>query len=244
MRNIWTIAKREFNHYFVSPVAYAVAFALLLVLGGIFAINFAQVAISGGSPQVEQWVFGPFVTLAIFLVPGVTMRLLSEEQRSGTMELLMTAPLREWELIIGKWLAAMAFMTVMLFLTLFYFVITNAFTTPGLDWGVAFAAYVGFILLLGALLAVGLFISSLFTNQIAAFFTTAGVILILWIIGLFVQNQTGVVADVINYIDLSGHFYDNFVDGKIDLSDVTYFVSAIVLFLFLAARVVESRRWR
>lgn len=244
MRNIWTIAKREFNHYFVSPSAYAVAFALLLVLGGIFAINFTQTIVTGGSPQVEQWVFGPFVTLAIFLVPGITMRLISEEQRAGTMELLMTAPLQEWELVIGKWLAAMAFMAVMLFITLFYFVITNAFTTPGLDWGVAFAAYVGFLLLLGALLAIGLFISSLFTNQIAAFFTTAGIILMLWIVGLFVQNQTGIFADIINYIDLSGHYYDNFVDGKIDLSDVTYFVSIIVLFLFLAARVVESRRWR
>lgn len=244
MRNVWTIAKREFNHYFVSPVAYAVAFALLLILGIIFMLNLIFAIQGGGPPDVVQWVFAPFSTLALFLMPGITMRLLAEEQKSGTMELLLTAPLREWELVTGKWLAALAFMAVILFVTLIYFLIVNAFTTPGLDRGQVFAAYVGFLFLVGAFLAIGVFTSSLFANQIAAFFATMVISIGLWLVGALAQNQTGALADVLNYLDISSHFFDNFADGKIDLADITYFVSVIVLFLFLAARVVESRRWR
>jgi ABC-2 type transport system permease protein len=244
MRNIWTIAKREFNHYFVSPAAYVVAFVYLLILGIIYYGQLGSSVLFGGPPQVVQWVFGPFVTLLLFLTPGITMRLLAEEQRSGTMELLLTAPLREWELVVGKWLAAFAFMAVVVFLTALYFLITNAFTTPGLDRGTVLAAYVGFLFMVAAMLAIGVFTSSLFANQIAAFFASMGVSLTLWLVGFLFQNQTGVVAEVVNYIDLSGHFYDNFYTGVIDLADLAYFVSVAALFLFLTTRVVESRRWR
>lgn len=244
MRNAWTIAKREFLHYFVSPTAYAVAFTLLLILGIIFAINLAGVVQQGGAPQPVQWVFGPFVTLALFLTPGVTMRLLAEENSRGTMELLLTAPVREWELVFGKWLAALAFMAVMTFVTLIYFLITNGITTPGIDKGQVFSAYVGFLLMMAAFLAIGLFVSSLFSNQIAAFFVTLAIALGLWLMGAIAQNLTGPVADVLNYLDLSGHVYNNFLDGKVDLIDVTYFVSIAALFIFLTTRVVESRRWR
>ncbi|MBP7692455.1 MAG: ABC transporter permease subunit [Anaerolineales bacterium] len=244
MRNIWTIAKREFNQYFVSPAAYVVAFVFLIVLGIIFYGQLASSVLFGGGPQVVQWVFGPFVTLLLFLSPGVTMRLLAEEQRIGTMELLLTAPLREWELVLGKWLAAFAFMALMVFFTIFYFIIVNAYTTPGLDRGAILAAYAGFLLMTAALLAIGVFTSSLFANQIAAFFATMGVALVLWLLGFLFQNQTGAVADVVNYIDLSGHFYNNFYAGVVDLADVVYFVSTAALFLFLTTRVIESRRWR
>lgn len=244
MRNIWTIAKREFNHYFVSPAAYVVAFVFLLILGIIFYGQLGGTVIYGGAPQVVQWVFGPFVTLVLFLTPGITMRLLAEEQRSGTMELLLTAPLREWELVIGKWLAAFAFMAVVIFLTIIYFLITNAFTTPGLDRGSILAAYVGFLFMCAAMLAIGVFTSSLFVNQIAAFFATMGVSLALWLVGFLFQQETGVIADIVNYIDLSGHFYNNFYTGVIDLSDLVYFVSITALFLFLTTRTIESRRWR
>jgi ABC-2 type transport system permease protein len=244
MRNIWTIAKREFNLYFVSPAAYVVAFVYLLVLGIIFYGQLGSSLLFGGAPQAVQWVFGPFVTLLLFLTPGITMRLLAEEQRTGTMELLLTAPLREWELVIGKWLAAFAFMSLVTFCTGIYFLIVNAFTTPGLDRGVILAAYTGFLLMTAAILAIGVFTSSLFSNQIAAFFATMGVSLVLWLVGFLFQNQTGLVSDIVNYLDLSGHYYNNFFTGVIDLADVVYFVSAAALFLFLTMRVVESRRWR
>jgi ABC-2 type transport system permease protein len=244
MRNIWTIAKREFNHYFVSPAAYVVTLVFLLVLGIIFFGQLSGTLLFGGSPQVVQWVFGPFVTLVLFLSPGITMRLLAEEQRSGTMELLLTAPLREWELVLGKWLAAFAFMAVVVFLTGIYFLITNAYTTPGLDRGAVLAAFVGFLLMCAAMLAIGVFTSSLFANQIAAFFATMGVSLTLWLVGFLFQNETGLMAEVVNYLDLSGHFYNNFYAGVVDLADVVYFVSMAALFLFLTTRVIESRRWR
>lgn len=244
MRNIWTIAKREFNLYFVSPAAYVVAFVFLIVLGIIFYGQLTGSLLYGGEPQVVQWVFGPFITLLLFLSPGITMRLLAEEQRVGTMELLLTAPLREWELVIGKWLAAFAFMALMAFLTGVYFVIVNAYTTPGLDRGAILAVYTGFLLMTAAMLAIGVFTSSLFSNQIAAFFATMGVSLVLWLVSFLFQNATGTLADVMNYLDISGHFYNNFYAGVVDLADVTYFISAAALFLFLTTRVVESRRWR
>lgn len=248
MRNALTIAKREFNHYFVSPEAYVVSFALLLILGIIYNYNFASTALGqfgGGAPQVVQWVFGPFVTLMLFLTPGITMRLLANEQRTGTMELLLTAPVKEWELVLGKWLAAMGLMLVILLLSGLYFLLGNQITDPGLDWGAVGAAYLGFTLMVAALLAVGVFASSLFANQIAAFFATLAITLALWLVGLLApQGDTGPVTEVLNYLDISSHYYDNFVNGVIDLGDTVYFVSVIVLFLFLAARVIESRRWR
>ncbi len=244
MRNTWTMAKREFAHYFVSPAAYVVAFVYLVILGIIFNINLNSSIFFGGPPQVVQWVFGPFVTLMLFLSPGITMRVLAEEQRTGTMELLLTAPLREWELVLGKWLAAFAFTAVIVFLSGLYFLITNAFTSPGLDRGAILAAYVGFLLMCAAFLAIGVFTSSLFASQIAAFFATMGVSIVLWLVGALFQNQTGAWADVINYIDLSSHYYNNFFSGVIDLADMVYFLSATALFLFLTTRVVESRRWR
>jgi ABC-2 type transport system permease protein len=243
MRNVWTVAKREFNMYFASPVAYAVAFALLLVLGLFFYADFASAAVQGGSPDATRTI-SLFATLLLFFTPAVTMRLLAEEQRTGTIELLLTAPLREWELVTGKWLAALGFLLLLVVLTGIYAVILNHFVTPGLDLGVLAAAYLGLFVMVAAFLAVGVFVSTLFSNQIAAFFGTMGLILLLWVISYPFQSQTGPVASVMQYLDISNHFYNNFFRGVIDLSDVTYFVSLVVGFLFLAARTVESRRWR
>ena len=243
MRNVWTIAKREFNMYFASPVAYAIAFVLLLVLGLFFYADFALAATQGGPPD-ETRTIGLFVTLLLFFTPALTMRLMAEEQRTGTIELLLTAPLREWELITGKWLAAFGFVSGLVLLTTVYLLILNRFVTPGLDLGTLAAAYLGLFLIVAAFLAVGVFVSTLFTNQIAAFFGIMAVLLVLWVISYPMQNATGPTASVVQYLDFSNHFYNNFFRGVIDLSDVTYFVSIVVLFLFMAARTVESRRWR
>jgi ABC-2 type transport system permease protein len=197
----------------------------------------------GGSPDLTQ-TLGVFVTLLLFFTPALTMRLVAEEQRTGTIELLLTAPVREWEMVLGKWLAAVAFVLVLIALTLIYAVILSRITTPGLDLGSLAAVYLGLVLLVGALMAIGLFISTLFSNQIAAFFAIFGAFLVLWLIDLPVQNATGTAAEVVKFLAVPTHIYDNFFSGVVDLSDVVYFVSIMVLFLFLAARSVESRRWR
>ena len=243
MRNVWTVAKREFNMYFASPVAYAIAFVVLIVLGLFFYADFVNAALFQGTPDATRTI-QLFVTLLLFFTPAITMRLMAEEQRTGTIELLLTAPVKEWELVTGKWLAALGFVTLLVALTLIYALILSRFVTPGLDNGLLAAAYLGLILIVAAFLAVGVFISTLFTNQIAAFFGIMAVILLLWVISYPVQNATGPVASFLQYLDFSNHFYNNFFRGVIDLADVTYFVSVTVFFLFLAARTVESRRWR
>jgi ABC-2 type transport system permease protein len=243
MRNVWTVAKREFNMYFASPVAYAFAFVVLLVLGVFFYADFVNAAVQGGSPDATRTI-SLFVTLLLFFSPAVTMRLMAEEQRSGTIELLLTAPVREWELVTGKWLAAFGFVILLVATTLIYSLILGRFVTPGLDNGLLAAAYLGLILIVASFLAVGVFVSALFTNQIAAFFGIMAVSLLLWVISYPVQNATGPVAGFLQYLDFSNHFYNNFFRGVIDLADVVYFLSITVFFLFLAARTVESRRWR
>jgi ABC-2 type transport system permease protein len=244
MRNVWTIAKREFNMYFASPVAYAIGCGVLLVLGIFFYLGLMGAAQGfGGAPDLSQ-VLGIFVTLMLFLSPALTMRLVAEEQRTGTIELLLTAPVREWELVLGKWLAAFGFVVLLLLATVIYVLILSRLVTPGLDLGSLFATYLGVFLLVGALLAIGVFISTLFSNQIAAFFVIIGACLVLWIIDAPWQNATGTMATVMHQLALPTHIYDNFFSGVVDLIDITYFVAVTVLFLFLAARSVESRRWR
>jgi ABC-2 type transport system permease protein len=243
MRNVWTVAKREFNMYFASPIAYAVAFGLLLIQGLFFYADFANSALFGSPPDPTRSV-SLFVTLLLFFTPAITMRLLAEEQRTGTIELLLTAPVREWELVTGKWLAALGFVGLLIGLNATYALILSRFVTPGLDLGTLAAAYVGLLLVVGGMLAIGVFVSSLFSNQIAAFFGIMGLLLLMWIISYPVQNDTGPVATVIKHLSFSDHYYNNFLSGVVDLTDIVYFVSVVVLFLFMAARAVESRRWR
>src|SRR3990172_6414428 len=150
MRNIWTIAKREYDHYFVSPVAYVVAFAILLVLGIIFSLNlyyYVQNAFQsfGSAPDISP-ITGAFVFLLVLSVPALTMRLVSDEQRMGTMELLLTAPVRDSELIIGKWLGGFLFLFTLIAITLIYPIILNNFVSPGIDQRVMLSAYLGVIL--------------------------------------------------------------------------------------------------
>lgn len=136
MRNIWTVAKREFAHYFVSPIAYAVALMFLGLLGILFVLNVGQPVFSGGGfagggPEpTMQYVFGPLTSLILFFSPVLTMRLMAEEQNKGTLELLLTAPVREWEVVVGKWLGAWMFGLVLLASTLVYCLILFAYGNP------------------------------------------------------------------------------------------------------------------
>ena len=246
MRNILTIARREYKLYFESPVAYMIIFTVLLVIGILFYLNI-QVAVMQQFVPGVQIVLGPLATVLLLATPAITTRLLAEEQRLGTIELLLTAPVRDWELVIGKWLGAFLFLATVILITLLYPLALNQFVQPGIDQGPLLSGYLGILLLSAALVAVGVAISSLFSNQIAAFATTMGVLILLWwIIGPIAQTAGAAssTSSVIAYLDLSQHFFGNMIQGIIDLRDITYYVSLTALALFIGTVSVETRRWR
>jgi len=245
MRNIWTIAKREYDNYFNSPLAYVVAFAILLPLGIYFSlimwVSAQQAMYGGGAPESTpiNWLF---VFLMIFLSPALTMRLLSDEARMGTLELMLTAPIRDFELVAGKWLGALFFVLSLALLTLIYPIIMNNFVSPGIDWNVILSSYIGLVLICSALLALGVGISAVFTNQFAAFFSTLGLFFFLWfMIGLPASYlQAG--GEVLNYLSLSTHFSQTLNIGTVTLGDITYYLSLTALGLFVGTTAIEIRR--
>lgn len=243
MRNIWTIASREYKLYFASPAAYMVSFMMLLVLGIIFYTNVVGAMIQQFPPGI-QVVLGPLTTLLLFATPAITMRLLAEEQRLGTMELLLTAPIRDWELVVGKWLGGFLFMLTVIAVTWLYPLFLNQLVDPGIDQGPLVSGYLGIALFTAALVAIGVAMSSLFSNQIAVYFATLGIYLLLWLISLPSQASGAGGNELLRYLDISEHFYNTFYRGIIDLSDVIYYVSLTVLALFLGSVMVETRRWR
>jgi ABC-2 type transport system permease protein len=182
--------------------------------------------------------------LLLLATPALTMRLVADEVRMGTMELLLTAPLRDYELIIGKWLGAFLFILVLIAITLVFPIMLNRIVTPGIDQMLMMSAYLGTILAAAALLALGVGFSAMFNNQIAAFFVTLAVFVVMWwLIGAPASIlPTG--GDVFRYLDLSSQIYDNFSQGLVKLSSVVYLLSLTGLGLFLGSAAVEIRRWR
>jgi ABC-2 type transport system permease protein len=244
MRNVWTIAKREYNQYFTSPIAYAVGLMIMAILGFIFYSNILGAVYNQYAPTVSI-VTNPLVSLFLFTTPAITMRVIADELKQGTMETLLTAPIRDGELVIGKWLGAVLFALTILAFTLIYPLILNSIISPGIDQGLMISQYIGLILLISTFLAIGVFVSSLFQNQIAAFFVTLAVLLIFWMISYPAQMATTQTlgTQIITYLDLSKHF-SNFFAGTIYLKDIIYYISMTVLALFLGTLSVESRRWR
>ena len=249
MRNIWTIAKREYDQYFVSPVAYVVAFAILLTIGVLFGINFyfftANAFQNFGAVPDFAPISGTFVFLLVLSAPALTMRLISDEARMGTLELLLTAPIRDYELVIGKWLGAMLYILSLLTVTLVYPIVTSRFVTPGIDWNIVITSYLGMILLSGVFLALGTAVSAMFTNQITAFFVTLALFITLWwLVGFPANVLSGDAARFFEYLDMKTHFYGALDSGVINLSDLVYYISLIALGLFTGSAAVEMRRWR
>ncbi len=251
MRNIWVIARREYNHFFASPLAYVVSFIILLTLGVIFGLTilvYSQGALNGGfggpppAPDISG-ITGTYVFLLVLTIPAVTMRLIADETRMGTMELLLTAPVRDWELVVGKWLGSFLFMLTLIAVTLIYPLVLNSLESPGIDQSQMMTAYLGMILATGAFLAIGVGISSLFSNQFAAFFVTLAVFVFLWwLVGFPAQYvQTG--GDIFTYLSMQNHFSNSLNTGVINLSDIVYYLSLIALGLFTGSAAVEARRW-
>lgn len=243
MRNIWTIGQREYKSYFKTPMAYMVAFLFLLVLGIIFYYNLLGATLQGAAPQT-QVIVGPMVTIILFVTPALTMRLLAAENSEGTIELIMTAPVRDWELVIGKWLGGFMFVATLLLITWVYPIILHQLVDPGIDQGVMLSNYIGLVLISAALIAVGVMVSSFFKNQTAAFFATLGVMLLLWLIGAPSQTAGSLGSELLGYLDFRSHFYNTLYRGVVDLSDVIYYLSLTALALFLGSVSIEVRRWR
>jgi len=246
MHNIWTIAKREYDLYFASPIAYVIACVILLVLGIFFFLNIQVATIQQGYVPGPEITMVPLGTVLILVIPAITTRLLAEERRLGTIELLLTAPVRDWELVVGKWLGGFLLMVTIVVLTLVFPILLNQFVDPGIDQGLLVSGYLGLVLLCASLVAVGVFISSLFSNQIAAFATTVGVFIFMWWVLRPIAQVAGPAvssAELLTYLDYSGHFLDNMVRGVIDLADVIYYLSVTALALFFSSISVEIRRW-
>lgn len=249
MRNIWTIARREYRHYFISPIAYIVAFITLLTVGIFFLVNinyYANQAYYYGAyaPDISI-IIGPMATIFLLATPALTMRLLADEQRMGTLELLLTAPLRDWELVVGKWLGAFLFALTLILITLIYPIVLNKMTTGGIDQGILISGYIAIVLLAAVFLAIGTALSSMFANQFAAFFATLAALLFLW---WLVRLPTyilpaGAISDVFNYLALNTRF-SNMLGGVVTIADIVYHLSLTALGLFIGAVAIEMKRWR
>ena len=240
MTQTLNIARRELSSQFFSPIAYAVL--------GIFALGAALIFVLGilapGQPATLRVIFNWVIWLMIFLVPAISMRLISEELRSGTVELLMTAPISDADVIVGKWLGALGFFSTMLAPLLVLAMVLEFNGSP--DWGPIISGLFGLVLVAGLYLAIGTFASALTENQIIAFFVSVLVIVPLTIVPLFASRWTQLppaVSKTILYLQINGQF-DPFGKGLVALPNVIYFVSGIALFLFLAVKTLESRRWR
>ncbi|MBI5669163.1 MAG: ABC transporter permease [Chloroflexi bacterium] len=241
LRGTGTIFWREVGQYFASPVAYLIAFALLLLTGLLFN---SDLTFSLTQKPADPALIPSFLALAmVFFAPLLTMRMLAEESREGTLELLLTAPVSDTAVVIGKFLSAWFYYTILLLLTFTYQFILLAITQP--DLGLAVSAYIGIWLYGGATLAVGLLFSSLTENQIVAAFLSMSVLLLLWlgdIAGEIVANLD--LARVLRQLSLGGHFSTSFAVGLLRAEDVAYYAGIMVVMLFITTRIVESHRWR
>ena len=247
MRNIWTIAKREYKIYFSSPLAYIVMLIILSVVGVIFALNIINLTSNPfGMNQVPDisMVTGPMAFMLVFSAPALTMRLLADEQRMGTLELMLTAPVRDWELVVGKWFGSFLFVLTIIGISLIFPLILNGMVDPGIDQQLMLSSYLGIILVSAAFLSIGVSISAMFSNQFAAFFLSMGLLVIIWfLIGIPAQLFfTG--GGIFEYLDMNSRFYNSLNQGVINLSDIIYFLSITALGLFIGSVAIETRRWR
>jgi ABC-2 type transport system permease protein len=254
MRTVWILCWKELRSYFVSPIAYLLLAMFAIVFGFFFWNSVGYFVYAGMEAQmrgamfplnVNEQVIRPLVSnvsvLGLFLIPMITMRLFAEEKRIGTIELLATSPIRDFEVILGKWLAALILYGAMLLLTAINFAWLFRYGNP--DWKPLLVAYLGLLLQAGALLAIGTFISTLTRNQIIAGAATFGVCLLLWVLEWVSGYDSAPYARVMAYLSVLTHF-DSFAKGVLSIKDSLYYLSAIVLGLFLTARSIESLRWR
>lgn len=254
MNNIWTIARRDFRSYFASPVAYIVIALVLLISGFMFQnilVSFIQRAMTyqqfnmgkqiSLNEGVVQPLFGSINTVFLFLFPMITMRLVAEERRNETLLLIFTSPISMMEFILGKFLSSVMLVLVILGMTGVYPAILLIFGNP--EIGPIIGSYIGTLLMISCYLAMGLLFSAMTDNQLVAGALTFGGSLLFWIINWAVQSVDSVTGEVLNYLSLINH-YNSFTQGLINSSDVIFYLSFILVGLFLTHRVLDSYRWR
>lgn len=247
MKNIWTIAKKEFRNFFSSAVAYTITFLVLSIIALIFVLNllsFSSNTFGMLDAPDSRLITGPLAFMLMLSIPAISMRLVADEIKMGTMELLMTAPIRDHELIIGKWLGAFMFVLVLIITTLIFPFFLNMLVKPGIDQMQMIAGYFGVILASAALLGLGVGISSVFENQIAAFFSTLVLFVILWwLVGVPAAILPS-GGEIFSYLDMSAQVYNNFNMGIVKLSSIVYFLSLTTIGLLIGTTAIETRRWR
>ena len=253
MRFITVIAVKEIRTYFGSPMAYVVSAAFLAITGFFFV---ASVSDAFAEASIRGYLAGA-VFFMIFMSPALTMRLIAEEQKLGTLELLLTSPIREFEIVIGKFIAAFVMTAIMTGLSLYFVVVLFVYGDP--DNGPLLSGFLGLGLYAAATLAVGLFASALSSNQIVGLIVGSGILIALTIIDFVSERLTGLASQVLDGFQLGasfsvfdldsfgvaqgGHFAD-FAKGIISVSDIAYYISLTAVFLLLTVLVLEARRWR
>jgi ABC-2 type transport system permease protein len=255
MRNIFYIFKKELRSYFYSPIAYVVLFIFLVITGYFFSaivtfysmISFQamqQPAVAANLNITEGVVnplFSNMAVIILLMMPILTMRLFSEEKRLGTFELLMTYPIRDIEVVLGKFLACVTVFATMLALSLVYPVLIAWVGRP--DIKPFISAYIGVFLMGSAFISLGILISTLTENQIIAAVASFGVLLIFWVIGFSAENASPTLGSILRHLSIIEHF-QNFAKGLIDTKDLIYYLNFTLFFLFLTLRSLESNRWR
>ena len=255
MKVLWHLIKKELSAFFVSPVAYVVTAIFLIVTGILFYSNVVWYAdASFRSLQNPYFVqslnltddfirplFGNISVILLFLIPALTMRTFSEEKKSGTIELLLTYPIRDNQAIYGKYFATVLFFLFMMLLTLTYPIFMLQTGEP--EIGPLLTAYAGYFLMGSAFIAAGVFASSTTENQIIAALLAFGINLTLWIIGWISPSGGGTLTKVLEYLSIIEH-YDPLTKGILNTRNIVYFVSLNAFFLFLTSRVLVSKKWR
>lgn len=256
MMNVLTIAKKDLRTYFTSPIAYILMAVFSFIMGFMFfSILSIYIAQSGQfqqygmgkAPSVSDAILRPFFgnmnVVLLFMVPFITMRLLAEEKRNNTIELLLTAPVKISEIVLGKFFSALAFVAVLIGLTMPFLVALAIATNP--DWATVAMAYVGTLFMIGVYIAVGVFWSSFTENQIVAGVLTFGTILFFWIIKWisFNSGSGSLIGDVLGYLSIVDH-YEDFSRGVFNTKDVFFYLSAMGLGLYLTYKNLESYTWK
>jgi len=260
MKSLYAVYRKEMGHYFVSPVAYIIV-GVFLVLSAYF-FNRLLIAIiqesfqatmegleGGGASNfdvptlVARNFFGILSTLLLFLTPMLTMGVYSDERRRGTMELLMTSPITEAQIVLGKFFASFTLLVIMLLPTAGCFAYMMAHAEPTGTWRVLLGQYLGLLLLGGTLLALGSFFSSVTESQLIAAILSFGAVLLLWVVDFSSPDASGPIAAALNYLSVFRH-YDDFTRGVVDTSNLIFYLSLIFLAIFLTIRSVDSLRWR
>ncbi len=238
MSKVLTLVKKELNSYFNSPLGYIVVSIFLVMSGWLFVQTFFVI----GQASMRSF-FDLLPVIFMFILPAVTMSSWSEEKRSGTVEVLMTFPVRSAEVVIAKFLSSFIFLSIMLLSTAAIPIMVSVLGSP--DRGVILAGYLGALLLGSAYIAVGLWVSSITENQIISFIVAVVIIFMFYIIGnsFVIGSLPTEIASAAKFLSFSAHF-NSILRGVISLSDIVYYLSIVAFFLFLNTRVVNLKNWK